>query len=222
VRANQPVNTVMTTAVFSVGPNDSIEELLNLVKSHSVHHVPVVEDSQVVGIVTSADLAKFRHFLPQLHDSAQATSGWKVSRIMQSPAVTVSEHDTARRAAELMVTHAIHGIPVVNAAGHLIGIVTTTDVMDACLRGPSDESSRTSVTSDEDVARVASVAHRTMSEGDDPHGLAAAFLRQQARLTLVEHVLHAAKRYLNAGQDEQLHRSLRLAIDRADAHDARH
>ena len=35
-----------------------------------------------------------------------------------------------------------------------------------------------------------------------------------------EQVLHEARRYLNAGQDERLHAALRLAIDRADRDDA--
>lgn len=213
MRASEPVNRIMSTPVLSAGPDDPVQTLLQQMHDYPVHHVPVIEAGRVVGMVSKADIAKFQHFLPELRDPQAAALGWNVRRIMQTPVITIGEHDSARQAAETMVSNAIHCLPVVNAAGHLIGIVTTTDIMDACLHGTADPAAPAPHVDD---TRALSAAQRAVGTGDDPHGIAGAFLHLQTRIAALERVLHEAKRYLNAGQDEQLHRALRLAIDQAD------
>jgi CBS domain-containing protein len=66
---------------------------------------PVLDDGgKVIGIVSAADL-------------------------MTSPAVTVSPDDTVEHAAKLMYSRRLKRLPVVNAAGHLAGIISRTDVL---------------------------------------------------------------------------------------------
>jgi CBS domain-containing protein len=54
---------------------------------------------------------------------------------MRSPVVTAGLDDTIADAASRMVTHAVHSLPVVDESNHLLGIVTTTDIMQALLHG---------------------------------------------------------------------------------------
>ena len=105
---------------------------------------------------------------------------------MRSPALTVAEHESAQRAAEIMATNGIHALPVVNSKAHLIGIVTTTDIMQGCLDPLPSKPANAPDAADE--------------------------LRMRALMEVVS----AAKRYLNAGQDERLHASLQKALDRVD------
>jgi CBS domain-containing protein len=193
MHASDPVNRIMTEPVLTIAPNESLEEALRLFTSYPVHHLPVVEEGRVVGMLSSADVAKLKFFLPPPGTAREALlkERWQVRKIMRSPALTVAEHDSAQRAAEIMATNGIHALPVVNSNAHLIGIVTTTDMMQGCLDPlPAEPVNATTATSSGNV-------------------------RMRALLDVVS----AAKRYLNAGQDERLHAALQKALDRVDVLD---
>jgi CBS domain-containing protein len=187
MHANDPVNRIMTEPVLTIAPNKSLEEALRLFTSYPVHHLPVVEEGCVVGMLSSADVAKLKFFLPPPGTARDALlkERWQVRKIMRSPALTVAEHESAQRAAEIMATHGIHALPVVNSKAHLIGIVTTTDMMQSCLNPGTAESVNAAASGD-------------------------------VRLRALLDVVSAAKRYLNAGQDERLHAVLQRALDRVD------
>ena len=53
----------------------------------------------------------------------------KVSDIMTHPVLTVTPERTVGEVAELMIGHRISGLPVVNPAGDVIGIVTEGDLL---------------------------------------------------------------------------------------------
>ena len=57
---NRPVSEVMTRAVRSCGPTDSIYELMNVMTEHRVRHLPVVVDGKLQGIVSIGDVVKQR------------------------------------------------------------------------------------------------------------------------------------------------------------------
>jgi CBS domain-containing protein len=189
MHASDPVNRIMTEPVLTIEAGESLEEALRLFTSYPVHHLPVVEAGRIVGMLSSADVAKLQFFLPPPGEarSALLKDRWPVKKVMRSPATTVAEHESAQRAAELMATKGIHSLPVVNSKGVLIGIVTTTDVMHFCLNSMPPAA---------DAVRPPS--------------------SDNSRIRALENVLGAAKRYLNAGQDERLHTALRRAIDTAD------
>jgi CBS domain-containing protein len=56
-------------------------------------------------------------------------AGMKVSDIMTYPVITVTPETTVGEAAELMLEHRVSGLPVVNAAGAVVGIVTEGDLL---------------------------------------------------------------------------------------------
>jgi signal-transduction protein with cAMP-binding, CBS, and nucleotidyltransferase domain len=140
-------------------------------------------------MLSSADVAKLQFFLPPSGNARRALlkDRWDVRKVMRSPALTVTEHESAQRAAELMAIHGIHSLPVVNSRCALIGIVTTTDIMHGCLN-----------------SLPAAPAMSTTAPAADH------------RVRALENVLSVAKRYLNAGQDERLHTALQRVIDQAE------
>src|SRR4051812_10027369 len=56
-------------------------------------------------------------------------AGMKVSDIMTHPVITGTPETTVGKAAELMLEHRVSGLPVVNAAGAVVGIVTEGDLL---------------------------------------------------------------------------------------------
>ena len=57
----------------------------------------------------------------------------KVKDILRSPAITIGQESTLREAVELLSKSGVSGLPVVNAEGQLVGIVTEHDIIKALL-----------------------------------------------------------------------------------------
>jgi CBS domain-containing protein len=226
MRRNDPVNRLMTEAVLSIGADEPAGEVLRLFREYPVHHLPVVEDRRVVGVLSGADLLKLRALIPRSVASAEKylNGKMKVKALIARPAVTIAQHETVERAAELMASYGIHSLPVVDSKGHLVGILTTTDIIAAMFdAAPTRTGARSNAPSNgaritrEHFLRAVALATRTVEEGRDPDGLAVALLYAQQRIALLEGVTAIAARYLGAGQDVQLHRELGKAIEQARA-----
>jgi len=229
MHANNPVNRLMSEPVLTVGPDESMVVVLRLFRSHAVHHVPVVERGQVIGMLSSADMMK----LPwSMQAAAPALEGWnearwRVKEYMRCPTTTVAAHETIQHAAELMAAGGIHCLPVVDGDAQLVGIITTTDIMHDCLEPPIDvdltdeDAAKRFPLADLPVGAALASARKAVNTRRDPYDIASTLLSMHQRANSLEQVLTAAKRYLNAGQDESLHAELRRAIDRADRLDER-
>ena len=133
MRKHEPVNRLMTEAVLSIGADEPAGEVLRLFREYPVHHLPVVEDRRVVGVLSAADLLKLRAVIPRGVASAEKylNDKMKVQALIARPAITIAQHETVERAAALMASHGIHSLPVVDSKGHLVGILTTTDIIAA-------------------------------------------------------------------------------------------
>jgi Mg/Co/Ni transporter MgtE len=93
-----------------------------------------------------------------------------------------------------MVSNGIHALPVVNDVNQLLGIVTTTDIMQAILHDIRGEPA-------------------PANAGVDLDGLAGSMPRLRERNALLEVLRKDVTRYLRGGQDEQLHTQLLRDID---------
>ena len=52
------VRDIMTGDVITVRPQDTVEHCMQVVTDHRIRHLPVVEDAQVVGVISIGDLVK--------------------------------------------------------------------------------------------------------------------------------------------------------------------
>ena len=113
------VDDLVTYDVVTVRPDDTVGNARDLTATLGFHAVPVVEDDQVVGIVTSADLA----------------DGWSddhpISGVMSSPVYRIRSTDSLRPAAEEMLNLRVHHLVVEDREG--IGILSSFDLLRALI-----------------------------------------------------------------------------------------
>jgi CBS domain-containing protein len=56
----ESVATIMSTSVRVCSATDDVESIMNLMTEHRIRHVPVVEDGELVGIISIGDVVKSR------------------------------------------------------------------------------------------------------------------------------------------------------------------
>lgn len=143
------VDDVMTRKVVAVRPQTGYKELVALMNEHAIGAVPVVDvvdsDGRLVGLVSETDLlAKERARAerppagPVRPDRrAEATTA---ADLMTAPVTTIQVGEPLARAARVMLRTKIRHLPVLDAGGRLVGILSRGDLLKPYLR--SDESIR--------------------------------------------------------------------------------
>lgn len=143
------VRDVMATRVVAVGKTASFKEMIVGMRKARVSAFPVVDDQgRVIGVVSQADMLdkeadlaatgagplasvlRFRN-----HEKAARVTA---AELMTSPPVTAGPDTSLAEAARLMRDHRVKRLPVINATGHLIGIVSRADVLSIFTRPDAD------------------------------------------------------------------------------------
>ena len=119
---NEFVKTIMTTDLITVNPQTKLSSVRQIFMSHKIHHLPVMDKDKLVGLVTTYDMWK-NEIAPSEYADAN------VSRVMTTSIAKIRPHDKIGTAAELFLDNRFHALPVINEHNHLVGIVTSFDVM---------------------------------------------------------------------------------------------
>jgi CBS domain-containing protein len=147
---NALVRDVMTAGVVTAAKDTPFEAVAAALRRHRISAVPVVDgESRVIGVVSESDLlaklalgidedrlpgaAGIRH-RHQLEKARAVTA----AELMTSPAMTVRPDDTVEQAARVMYKRNVKRLPVVDADGHLAGIVSRADVLAVFGRADAD------------------------------------------------------------------------------------
>ena len=105
-----------------VTPEQSIQQLSELMATNNVQQVPVVENGLLVGMITTHDLWKQTE---QNQNQAEIT----VADFMSKNIIKISPLDKVGTAAELFMDKRFKTLPVVNLRNELKGVVTAFDVI---------------------------------------------------------------------------------------------
>jgi CBS domain-containing protein len=144
------VEDVMTKKVVTVGPDTDFKTCVNLLRTHRISAMPVVDGDFVLGIVSEFDLLlkeegrdPSAHLKWRQRGQAEARTAGDV---MAHPALCIGAGASITDAARLMHKRTVKRLPVVDAQGRLVGIVSRHDLLRSFLL--SDESIRREVAED--------------------------------------------------------------------------
>ncbi|WP_440085904.1 CBS domain-containing protein [Streptosporangium sp. LJ11] len=142
------VKDVMTCQVISTGENTCFKDITEMLLTHALSALPVVDDEgHVAGVVSEADLLRGRQLWEQFpgeHHPSPTTppqkpragrTGGEVARdLMSTPAVTISKDASVVAAGRLMHEKAVKRLPVIDEHGRLAGIISRCDLLKMFIR----------------------------------------------------------------------------------------
>jgi CBS domain-containing protein len=227
----------MTEAVVAIDVTRPVSEALDCFFQYPIHHLPVVRDDKLAGMLSAADVMKLEYFVPKgaADRSRYLDERVTIGQLMRQPVVGLQASVSLADAAERLIEQGVHAAPVVDDSDHVLGIITTTDIMRSLLHGPprkgelpaprsaqspptetaSDESQLQRKPTDQEYATALNTAELLHVEARDPRHLGKSMLYLDQRRRYLEKVLELADRFLLTGQDEQTHALLLKAIHAA-------
>jgi len=117
---------IMSVAVETIHPDASVEEARELIRRQDVHHLVAVEADTIVGVLSE-------------HAMRMAAGDTAVRALMSAPAVTATPDTTIRQAANLLRGNHVGCLPILDPRQRLVGIVTTSDLLDLIGKGVTRE-----------------------------------------------------------------------------------
>jgi len=121
----------MSSRPVTIGANCTITEALRVMRENQVRRLPVLNDrGDLVGIVSEKDLL-YASPSPatslSIYEMHDMLTRLKVSELMTTELITVGPDTLLEEAARVMADSKLGGLPVVED-GHLVGIITETDI----------------------------------------------------------------------------------------------
>jgi len=210
------ISRIMTVNPVTIGPEESIARARQMLESLDIHHLPVVEDGVLTGILSSSDLLKVH----VLRDKPAALDAIRVRQVMEPDPVTLDVFADLIDVATALTSGSFHALPVVEADNVLVGIVTSSDLInhllmqiprgDGSIHQAGGEKKRGAIT-DADLAAVLRLARATVDSGrGNRMAEVVLYLREQNRL--LGEVAKAAELYMRSGHAEHEHAVLLRAL----------
>ena len=126
------IRHLMTTPVRTVQFDAHVSEVHALLRDASFHHVPVCKGDVLVGILGVVDIARVSleaYVADEGTVDAHLDAAFCIEQVMTPEPRTLRPSDTLIHAIELFADGGFHALPVVDDAGKVLGMVTTTDVL---------------------------------------------------------------------------------------------
>jgi CBS domain-containing protein len=123
---------MMTVDPATLPTNATVRAALDKLQTLDIRHLPVVnDDGEVVGMVSDRDLRGFV--------SGETELDVAITTIMSGNVISVEEEADAGEVIDLMLDHKIGAVPVVDADGVIVGIVSYIDVLRTTAQGLAAE-----------------------------------------------------------------------------------
>lgn len=139
MKQNESISHIMSTDLVTANITETYSEVKARMETACVHHVPVVENHRLLGIISDRDLLKFA--VSKAFQTGESKENDKlldphvsIAEIMTKNVITLKDSDTVKHAVEIFNDHSFHSIPVINENEEVVGIVSAVDLMNYFLK----------------------------------------------------------------------------------------
>ena len=122
---------IMTTSPICVTIRTRLGEAIGVMHENDVRHLPVLDGERLVGILSDRDLRALWDPALDVRIGDGRVYDRRVSDFMSSDTITVAEEDDIDTVIEAFIDHKIGAVPVVDAEGGLVGIISYLDILQA-------------------------------------------------------------------------------------------
>ncbi len=129
-----PISKIMSTDIISVNSNNTVADVVDIFKSHSIRHIPVVSGSEIIGLISKTDIERIS-FVNGIQENSASTQVYDIldiKHVMTTDLDCVQCEQPIKEAAEIFSRGKFHALPVLEGK-ELKGIVTTTDIINYLL-----------------------------------------------------------------------------------------
>lgn len=132
-----PVSRIMTTNLVTVGPNDRITKVKEIFDQKKIHHIPVVDGTKMVGIISKQDFLYYLHGFTEtgVVMGIKALESATCDKIMTTGLAKLEPTSRINVALEVFKENLFHALPVVEGED-LVGIITTYDIISRLAEEP--------------------------------------------------------------------------------------
>ena len=117
------VKNFMTKQPKTIGSDQSLKKAMEIMQEHNIRHLPVLENKQLVGVLTERDISVARSF--------QGAAELKVEGVMMPMSYTVLPESPLEEVVLEMANHKYGSAVVRDLQGTVIGIFTANDALRA-------------------------------------------------------------------------------------------
>ncbi len=123
---------LMSSPPATVGPDATLGTVRQVLAGHGAHHVLVVEDSVLRGVVSDREV--LRALSPYLDTASEQARDLQtlrrpVHQVMDHRPVTVAPETGLEEVAQLFASDRTAWLPVVTPTGHPLGVITWSDLL---------------------------------------------------------------------------------------------
>ena len=126
------ISSIMTRGVVTVDMDDTLQTIREILNSFEFHHVPVVDNQKLIGIISDRDLlSELSPFLdtPSQEQRDFAILKRRAHQIMSRILITVNATTSIEKASNLLLENDISCLPVISSKGVVEGIFTWKDIL---------------------------------------------------------------------------------------------
>ncbi len=132
MRKNDSIKHIMSRDVKTVQKGQHLSDVYQIMSQQAIHHVPVLDQDKLVGLVSFTDMMQLNFNFKGLDQEGLAQvidQQFKITDIMSQNLTTLNQSQSVRDAVNLLADGGFHSLPVVDDNAHLMGMVTSTDLI---------------------------------------------------------------------------------------------
>lgn len=127
-----PIEKIMTKDLVTLGPHDNMIKVKKIFTEHTIHHIPIVDNSRLVGMISKSDYLFFVRDHAKNQDSEALEmlrlKTQTIDKVMTKGLATLEPSSRINVALEIFNENLFHAIPIVEDE-KLVGLVSTFDII---------------------------------------------------------------------------------------------